>query len=123
MVSIMAAAQEDELTRLREQRLAALREEMESKAMEQMQAEDEARRDEEHKAVLTSAMKTILTPEARERLARLELSRPELALEVRQQLAALHSEERIAIPVNDASLKRILAGLDTKRHETSIRRI
>ena len=71
---------------------------------------------------LTELMRTILTPDARQRLARVELAYPELALTVKQHLAVLSGEERIAVPVDDDMLKRILAGLSDRR-ETSIRRI
>ena len=65
----------------------------------------------------------ILTPEARSRLARLELSRPQLAEQVREQLADLDQNKRIVTPVSDASLKKILQGLEAKRHDSTIRRI
>lgn len=119
----MTAAQDDELTRLRQQRLAEMREQMESQALSQMQEEEQAAAEAQTKVNLTTAMKTVLSPEARERLARLELSRPELAEQVRHQLADLDKEGKISIPVSDLSLKRILAGLEEKKHNSSIRRI
>jgi programmed cell death protein 5 len=119
----MTVAQDDELTRLRQQRLAEMREQMESQALSQMQEEEQTAAEAQTKANLATAMKTVLSSEARERLARLELSRPELAEQVRQQLADLEKEGRISTPVSDLSLKRILAGLEDKKHNSSIRRI
>jgi len=119
----MTAAQDDELTRLRQQRLVEMREQMESQALSQMQEEEQAAAESQNKSNLATAMKTVLSSEARERLARLELSRPELAEQVRQQLADLDKEGRISIPVSDLSLKKILAGLEEKKHNSSIRRI
>ena len=74
-------------------------------------------------AELDKSMKTILTPEARSRLASLNLVNPELTTRVKTHLATLANEQRISTPVNDQQLKRILAGLSEGRRETSIRRI
>ena len=69
-------------------------------------------------------MRTILTPEARERLARVEMGFPDLAVSVKRHLTTLHSSGRIAVPVDDPTLKRILQGLSEKNtREVNIRRI
>ena len=88
--------------------------------MEAEEQQAEAQQEVEH---LTELMRTILTPDARQRLARVELAYPELALIVKQHLAALSGEGKIAVPVDDEMLKRILAGLSDDRRETSIRRL
>mgnify|MGYP001247553988 CR=1 FL=1 len=119
----MVSTQDDELTRLREERLAALQKQADDQAREQLIAEEKAHSDALQKEQLSETMRLVLTPEARERLARLELSRPELAHEVRQQLSELSASERIATPVSDQSLRNILASLDSKRRESTIRRI
>lgn len=113
---------DDELARLRDARRAEIQQQIEAQTDQQLQAEAQQAAAVEQAAALTEAMRTILTPEARDRLARLELAFPELAVNVKQQLAALHSTGRIATPVDDASLKRILQGLDNRRDPT-IRRI
>ena len=56
-------------------------------------------------------MKTILTPDARSRLASLNLVNPELTTRVKTHLATLSNDNKIATPVNDQQLKRILGGL------------
>jgi programmed cell death protein 5 len=119
----MVSTPDDELTRLREERLASLQKQVENQAHEQLQAEEQAHSEALQKEQLSEAMKVVLTPEARERLARLELSRPELAHEVRQQLSELSASDRIETPVSDQSLKNILASLDSKRRDSTIRRI
>ena len=65
----------------------------------------------------------MLTPDARSRLASLNLVNPELTTRVKTHLATLAKENRIAIPVNDDQLKKILAGLSESKRETKIRRI
>tara|TARA_Y100001968_G_scaffold209973_1_gene193071 strand:- start:243 stop:638 length:396 start_codon:yes stop_codon:yes gene_type:complete len=122
-LSSMASGHDDELTRLREERLAALQKQAEEQARAQLESEERSQLESQEKAHLSQAMKTILKPEARERLARLELGRPELADEVRKQLAGLHENGQIAVPVSDESLKRILASLDSGKRESTIRRI
>jgi len=122
-VSSMVSTHDDELARLREERLSNLQKQAENHAREQLEAEEQAHSEELQKEQLSENMKVILTPEARERLARLELSRPELTHEVRQQLSELSASDRIATPVSDQSLKNILASLDSKRRDSTIRRI
>ena len=122
-MSSMVSTPDDELIRLREERLSNLQKQAEEHAREQLQAEEQAHSEALLKEQLSEAMRVVMTPEARERLARLELSRPELAHEVRQQLSELSASERIATPVTDQSLKSILASLDSKRRDSTIRRI
>jgi programmed cell death protein 5 len=75
-------------------------------------------------AAISESMRTLLTPDARGRLARVELAYPDLANSVKEQLHNLHSTERIATPVDDATLKRILQGMsENNRRDTTIRRI
>lgn len=119
----MASEHDDDLLRLREERLMALQKQAEEQARAQLEDEERSQIEAQQKAQLSQAMKTVLMPEARQRLARLELSRPELADEVRKQLASLHESGKIAIPVSDESLKRILISLDSGKRESTIRRI
>ena len=90
----------------------------------QMQAEAQEVAAEQEATLIAAAMRTILTPEARDRLARVELGHPELATTVKQHLYTLHQANQINIPVDDEMLKRILKGLsEGNRRETPIRRI
>ncbi|MEC7704758.1 MAG: DNA-binding protein [Candidatus Thermoplasmatota archaeon] len=116
--------EDDELTRLREARRAQIQEQLEAEADQQLQAESQQAAAEQEAQVLANAMRTILTPEARDRLARVELGRPDLAVTVKQHLYTLHQNNQIRIPVDDEMLKRILKGIsENSRRETSIRRI
>ncbi len=122
MGEVMSA--DDELNRLRDARRAEIQQQIEAQTEQQMQVEAEQVAAEQEESSLSEAMRTILTPEGRERLARVEMARPEIALTVKRHLATLHSSGQIATPVDDATLKRILQGLDQNtRRETTIRRI
>ena len=115
---------DDELAQLRAARRAEIQQQLESQAEQQEQAEAQAAVAEQQADILAAAMRTILTPEARDRLARVELGHPELATTVKQHLYTLHQNNQIRIPVDDEMLKRILQGLsENNRRETSIRRI
>ena len=122
-VASMSISADDELAKLRAQRMAQIQSQLEEQAAAQAEAEIQQESQQAALAELDAAMKQILTPEARSRLASLNLVNPELTTRVKSHLATLSNENRIAIPVNDDQLKRILAGLSENRRETRIRRI
>jgi len=105
------AIDEDELERLKAKKLAELEERL---------AEEEERRRKELER--QAAMRVILTPEARQRLANLKLIKPELVSQLEEQLIQLANSGRIRLPITDEELKQILARLTTKR-SIRIRRI
>ncbi len=107
---------EDELDELRKRR------------MEQMvQAQGDAGRDEEAKRELETqkqaVMRQILTPEARERLTRLKMAKPEFAEQVEIQLISLAQSGRLKSILGDEQLKAILTQLTPKKREIKIKRI
>ncbi len=114
---------DDELAHLRDARKQELVNQMQQQAEAQVEAEEQQVESQQEAEQLSELMRTILTPDARQRLARVELAYPELAFTVKQHLAVLAGEEKIAIPVDDEMLKRILSGLSDNRRETSIRRL
>ena len=122
-VASMTLTADDELANLRAQRMAQIQSQLEEQAAAQADAEIQQQTQAAAVAELDNSMKTILTPDARSRLASLNLVNPELTTRVKTHLATLSSENKIATPVNDQQLKRILAGLSEGRRETSIRRI
>lgn len=122
-VASMSISADDELAKLRAQRMAQIQSQLEEQAAAQAEAEIQQESQQAALAELDAAMKQILTPDARSRLASLNLVNPELTTRVKSHLATLSNENRIAVPVNDDQLKRILAGLSENRRETRIRRI
>jgi programmed cell death protein 5 len=119
----MGMSNDDELAHLRDARKQELVKQMQQQAESQVEAEQHQAETQQEAEQLTELMRTILTPDARQRLARVELAYPDLALTVKHHLAVLSREERIAVPVDDEMLKRILAGMSDDRRETSIRRL
>lgn len=95
---------EDELEKIRMKKMM----ELQQKAAE----EEERRRREQEKA---AALRIILTPEARQRLANLRLVRPELVEQLEEQLIRLAQAGRINLPISDEVLKEILIRLDSER--------
>ena len=117
-------AEDDELSQIRATRRAEIQHHMDAQAEHEAQAEAEQAAAEHEAMMLENAMRTILTPQARDRLARVELGRPELATTVKQHLFTLHQTNQIRIPIDDEMLKRILQGLtESTSRETTIRRI
>ena len=115
---------DDELAKIRAARLADIQNQVDAQTEQQVHAEAEQSVAEQEAIMIAAAMQTILTPEARDRLARVELGHPELASTVKQHLFTLYQANKLRIPVDDAMLKRILQGLtDSTRRKTTIRRI
>ncbi|HDD42363.1 MAG TPA: DNA-binding protein [Nitrososphaeria archaeon] len=102
---------EDELERLKAKKLAELQEKL-------AEEEERKRRELERQA----AMRAILTPEARQRLANLRLIRPELVAQLEEQLIQLANSGKIRLPITDDDLKAILSRL-TSRRSIRIRRV
>jgi len=101
---------DEELERLRQKKLMA---------MQQAAAEEEQQRFEEQKNLI---LRQILTPEAKERLARVRMAYPNLAMEVERQLIMLATSGRLGGRVDDRTLKEILRQMSRKK-EIKIKRI
>ncbi len=122
MGEIMSAS-DDELERLRAARKAEIQQQFESQAEQQMQVEAQEQADSQELSALSEAMKIILTPEARQRLAAVEMTREDVALGVKRHLLNLHGQNRLQVPIDDETLKGVLAQLSSNRRESTIRRI
>jgi programmed cell death protein 5 len=111
-----------ELEELRRRRLQQLQE-MQSTDLGAAQAygqqEAEMQRREAERAEL---LRRILTPEARERLGRIRLAKPEVANSVEQQLISLASTGRLQRQVDDATLRALLERVMPERREIKITR-
>ncbi|WNY22956.1 hypothetical protein MmiHf6_02500 [Methanimicrococcus hongohii] len=115
---------DNELEEIRRRRMAQMQEQQASAQaspeaaayqQEQAQAEMEARKQE--------LLRKILTPEARERLTTLRMSRPALVEQLEMQLISLAQSGRIQNMIDDEQLKQLLAQIQPPKRETSIKRV
>ncbi len=118
----MAISDDSELAELRRRRLQQLQEMQASEAVNAQafaaQDAEMRRRDSER----TEILRRILTPEARERLGRIRLAKPDVAAAVEQQLIALAASGRIQRQVDDATLRALLERINPERREIHITR-
>ncbi len=118
----MAYGEDAELAELRRRRMRQIQDLQASEATNsQMYAAQEAemqRRESERAEIL----RRILTPEARERLGRIRLAKPEVASSVEQQLISLAASGRIQRQVDDATLRALLERIAPERREINITR-
>jgi programmed cell death protein 5 len=116
----------DDLEEIRRRRLAQLQQQQSAQQMdagdmqaamqqEQAQAEMEAKKQ--------TIMRQILTPEARERLTTLRMSRKELVEQLESQLIMLAQNGRIQTMIDDEKLKQLLVQMQPKKRETTIKRM
>ncbi len=68
-------------------------------------------------------LKSILSPEARQRLANLKLVKPEFTAQLELQLIQLAQMGKLPTPLTDEQLKQILIQLQAQRREIKIRRV
>jgi programmed cell death protein 5 len=116
----MAYSEDAELNELRRRRMQQIQE-MQGAADAQAYAAQDAemrRRESERSEVL----RRILTPDARERLGRIRLAKPDVAAAVEQQLIALAASGRIQRAVDDATLRALLERIAPERREIKITR-
>ncbi len=93
---------EDELEKLRKKKLQELEQQAEQ------QEADQARR-EQAEAQKKAVLRQVLEPQARERLQRIKMARPEKGASIEQQLIQLAASGRINRKLTDDQLKQILA--------------
>lgn len=82
---------------------------------EQARAEFEAKKQ--------AIMRQILTPDARERMNTLKMTKPELVNNVEMQLVQLAQSGRLTAKIDDAKLKTLLLQVQPKKREMQIKRM
>lgn len=88
-------------------------------ADEQRQAQTQQRLETQKEALLRS----ILSPEARQRLTNLKMVKPEFTEQLELQLIQLAQQGKLPIPLSDAQLKQVLVQLQGRKREMKIRRV
>ena len=115
----------DDLEALRQKRLRELQAQQRSNAAAQdpaAQEQADAQAAAQEQAAMERVLQQILDSEARERLTRIRLSRPELADAVTRQLVALAQQGRLQRRLTDADLRTILAQVPSDGRDIKITR-
>ena len=110
--------EDEELEYLRQKRLRELQSGQESGAAEGAM---EAQR-EQFEAQKQAILRTVLEPEARERLGRLKMARPEFVNSVEQQIIALSQRIPSGSKIDDDTLKQLLSRMLPKKKDIRIER-
>jgi programmed cell death protein 5 len=107
---------ESDLDEIRRRRVLELRRQItEEQAKVQEQEKNESRKQ--------GVLRQILTMEARQRLHRIKLVKPEFAAQLELQLIQVAQSGRVKLPLNDEQLKGLLVQLLPSKRETRFRRI
>ncbi len=104
-----------QLEELRRRKMAELQAQAQN---EQAQAAARAEANAQKEVVL----RAILEPEARERLTRVRMARPDVAESLENQLLVLYQQGRVRQRIDDETLRQLLARVAPKTRETTIER-
>lgn len=103
------------LEEIRRRKLAELRSQaQDEQAQAAVRADQEAQKD--------VILRAILEPEARERLARVKMARPDVAASLENQLLMLYQQGRVRSRIDDATLRELLARVTPKSRGSTIER-
>ena len=89
----MSASKDDELAMLRHQRKLELQKKMEEQATKQVEAEFAEQQKQIENTAIDSAMKKLLTPDARSRLATISLATPERSSQIKHSIIHLYESK------------------------------
>lgn len=109
---------DDELENIKKKKLLELQQQQ---MLSQERAEEEAQQEEFEKQK-KAALRKILTTEARERLGRIKVARPEVAENIENQLIMLAQSGRLKNKINDEQLRELLSKLIPKKRDIKIKR-
>ena len=117
-------ASDPELAELRRRRLQQLQDMQMAQnpaANAAAYAQQQAERD-RREAERSEALRRVMTPEARERLGRIRLAKPDVAGAVEQQVLSLAASGRLTRPIDDVTLRALLERIMPERREINITR-
>jgi len=108
-------ADDSELDALRQRKL----QELQVRAQQEAMAQEQNKQLDAQRAML---MRQILTPEARERLANLRMTRPDLVEHVENQLVMLVQSGRVTDKIDDYTLRQLLRRIMPAKRDIKIER-
>lgn len=109
---------DEELEKLRRKRLQELQQEENLQQSLEGQEAQQNEYEEQKKQILRS----ILTPDAKDRLTNIKISRPQIAEQIEQQLIILAQSGRLRQKITDDQLRQLLARLIPKKRDINIER-
>jgi len=112
--------EDPELEELRRRKMAEIQRHQQDQVSQQAAAEERSKRVEEQRQAV---LRSIMTPQARERLGTVKVAHPDVARLVEDQLIALASSGRLDREIDDDTLRAILRKLAPRKREINIERI
>ncbi len=112
----------DDLERIRQEKLRELQERQKALEQEQAQADAAGEAAAQQEAAIERVLMQVLDSEARERLTRIRLARPDFARQVTHQLVALAQAGRLTRRLSDADLRALLQKLQPDDRDINITR-
>lgn len=109
---------DEELEKLRKKRLL----EMQQNEQIQQSMDDQEVQQKEFEEQKKMILRSILTPEAKERLTTIKLARPQIGEQIEQQLIMLAQSGRLQQKITDSQLRQLLAKLMPKKRDINIKR-
>ncbi len=109
---------DEELENLRKKKLQELQE----KAIIQEQMEEQEEQQKQFEEQKKAILRGLLTTEARERLGRIKVARPEMVESIENQLIMLAQSGKLKNKINDEDLRMLLSKMLSKKRDIKIRR-
>jgi programmed cell death protein 5 len=103
-----------ELERIRQQRMLELQ-------AQQQQQEQVQRAQQDVESKKDALLRQILSPEARQRLARVKMVRSDFGAQLELQLIQVAQSGRVKVPIDDETLKRLLTQLQAQQSKRDIK--
>ena len=109
---------DEELKKIRKKRLEEMQQASLEENLEEQQEEQIKQYEEQKKSILRS----ILTPDARERLGNIKVARPKIAESIENQLIMIVQSGQLKNKINDEQLRMLLKKILPKKRDIKIKR-